>query len=76
MTNVGGSTNIKEAQSRNMINICTKYGFDILIISGSTGAPKLINSDLLLKKHATIPIKSTFCTYCSMFSHKQITFKY
>ena len=35
MTNVGGATNTKEAQSRNMINICTKYGFDILIISGS-----------------------------------------
>ena len=31
MTDVGG------AQSRNMINICTKYGFDNLIISGSYG---------------------------------------
>ena len=37
MTNVGGATNTKEAQSRNMMNICTKYGFDILIISGSYG---------------------------------------
>ena len=38
MTDVGGATNtLMEAQSRNMINICTKYGFDILIISGSYG---------------------------------------
>ena len=37
MTNVGGDTNTLEAQSRNMTNICTKYGFDILIISGSYG---------------------------------------
>ena len=35
MTNVGAAT--KEAQSRNMKNICTKYGFDISIISGSYG---------------------------------------
>ena len=33
-TNVGGAKNSYEAQSRNMINICTKYGFDSLIISG------------------------------------------
>ena len=37
MTNVGGATNPYEAQSRNMINICTKYGFDTLIIFGSYG---------------------------------------
>ena len=37
MTNVGGATNTQEAQSRNMMNICTKYGFDILIISRSYG---------------------------------------
>ena len=37
MTNVGGATNTQEAQSRNTMNICTKYGFDILIISGSYG---------------------------------------
>ena len=37
MTNVGGATNTSEAQSRNLMNICTKYGFDILIISGSYG---------------------------------------
>ena len=37
MTDVGGATNTSEAQSRNMINICTKYGFDSLIISGSYG---------------------------------------
>ena len=37
MTNVGGATNTQEAQSRNMMNICTKYGFNILIISGSYG---------------------------------------
>ena len=35
MTDVWGATNTWEAQSRNMMNICTKYGFDILIISGS-----------------------------------------
>ena len=35
MTDVGGTTNTKETQSRNMINICTKYGFDILITSWS-----------------------------------------
>ena len=34
MANVGGATNTKEAQSR---NICTKYRFDTLIISGSYG---------------------------------------
>ena len=32
MTNVGGATN-----TRNKMNICIKYGFDILIISGSYG---------------------------------------
>ena len=37
MASVWGATNIKEAQSRNMMNICTKCGFDILIISGSYG---------------------------------------
>ena len=37
MTDVGGATNTYEAQSRNMINICAKYGFDSLIISGSYG---------------------------------------
>ena len=37
MTNVGGATNTKEAQSRNMLNNCTKYGFNNLIISGSYG---------------------------------------
>ena len=31
------SFNTWEAQSRNMMNICTKYGFDIFIISGSYG---------------------------------------
>ena len=37
MTNVGGAINTKEAQSKNMINICTKYVFNSLIISGSYG---------------------------------------
>ena len=39
MTDAGGATNrpTQEAQFRNMINICTKYGFDSLIISGSCG---------------------------------------
>ena len=35
MTNVGGPK--YQAQSRNMINICPKYRFDVLIISGSYG---------------------------------------
>ena len=35
--NEGGATNTLEAQSRNMMNICTKFRFDILIISGSYG---------------------------------------
>ena len=37
MANVGGATNTQEAQSRDMMNICSKYGFSILIISGSYG---------------------------------------
>ena len=37
MANVGGATYTLETQSRNMMNICNKYGFDILIISGSNG---------------------------------------
>ena len=37
MTNVGGATNTQEAQSRNMMNNCTKYGFNNLIISGIYG---------------------------------------
>ena len=35
--NIGGITNTLEAQSGNMMNICTKYGLDIFIISGSYG---------------------------------------
>ena len=35
MNDIGGATNTLEAQCRNMINICTKYGFDILFIAGS-----------------------------------------
>ena len=45
MTNVGGATNIYEAQSRNMMNICTKYGFDILSISGSYGGHRRHTTD-------------------------------
>ena len=37
MTTVGGTTNTQESKSRNMMNICTTYGFDFLIISGSYG---------------------------------------
>ena len=36
MTNVEGTTKTLEAQSRNMMNICTKHGFDIFN-SGSYG---------------------------------------
>ena len=36
MPKVGGASNT-EAQSRKMMNNCTKYGFDILIISSSYG---------------------------------------
>ena len=45
MTDVGGATNTSEAQSRNMINICTKYGFDSLIISGSYGGHRRHTTD-------------------------------
>ena len=37
MSDIGGPNNTYEVKSRNMINICTKYGFDSLIISGSYG---------------------------------------
>ena len=37
MSDIESATNTYEAQSRNMINICTKYGFDSVIISGSYG---------------------------------------
>ena len=37
MSDITGATNTYEAQSKNMINICTKYGFDGLIISGGYG---------------------------------------
>ena len=40
MSHIGGVTNTYEAQFRNMINICTKYGFDILIISDSYGGQR------------------------------------
>ena len=45
MTNVGGATNTKEAQSRNMMNNCTKYGFNNLIISGSYGGHRRHTTD-------------------------------
>ena len=45
MTVVGGATKTWEAQSRNMINICTKYGFDSLIISGSYGGHRRHTTD-------------------------------
>ena len=35
MANVAGATNTYEAQSRNMIKHCTKYGFDILLFIAS-----------------------------------------
>ena len=35
MTNVGDATKSQEAQSRNIMNICTKYESDILIFCGS-----------------------------------------
>ena len=37
MANVGGTTNTYVAQSRNMMNICTKFEYNILMISGSYG---------------------------------------
>ena len=43
MTDIGGAT--FEAQSRNMKNICTKYGFDSFIISGSYGGHGLQTTD-------------------------------
>ena len=40
MSNVGGDINTLEIQSRNMINICTKYRFDSLIISDCYGGQR------------------------------------
>ena len=37
----------------------------------TTGAPKLINSDLFLEKRATVPIKTLY-RYCSTFFQNQI----
>ena len=45
MANEGGATNTYEAQSRNMMNICTKYVFDILIISCSYGGQRRHTTD-------------------------------
>ena len=49
MANVGYATNtyMLEAQSRNMnmMNICTKYGFNILIVSGSYGGHRRHTTD-------------------------------
>ena len=45
MTDVGGATNTWEPQSRNMINICTKYGFDSFITSGSYGGHRQHTTD-------------------------------
>ena len=45
MINVGGATNTKEAQSRNMKNNCTKYGFNNLIISGHYGGHRRYMTD-------------------------------
>ena len=45
MNDVGGATNTSEAQSRNMINICTKYGFDSLIHSSSYGGHRRHTTD-------------------------------
>ena len=45
MTDLVSTTNTQEAQSSNMINICTKYGFDILIISGSYGGHRRHTTD-------------------------------
>ena len=42
MTDVGGATNTKEAQSKNMINICTKYGF---ASSGNYGGHRRYTKD-------------------------------
>ena len=56
MTDRGGATNTKEAQSRNMINICTTYGFDILIISGSYGGHRQYTTDNGQRQRNGIPI--------------------
>ena len=46
MNDVEGATNTHtNTQSRNMINICTKYGFDSLIISGSYGGHRRHTTD-------------------------------
>ena len=45
MIDVWGATNTYEAQSRNMINICIKYGIDSFIISGSYGGHRRHTTD-------------------------------
>ena len=45
MTDIGYATNTYEAQSRNTINICIKYGFDSLIISGKYGGHRRRTTD-------------------------------
>ena len=56
MTNVEGTTNTQEAQYRNMLNICTKYGFDILIISGSYGGHRRHTTGHEIKNLGHLPI--------------------
>ena len=45
MTDVEGATNMFLAHSRNMMNIYTKYGVDILIISFSYGGHRQHETD-------------------------------
>ena len=45
MTDVEGATNTEAAQFMNMINICTRYGFDSFIISGSYGGHRQHKTD-------------------------------
>ena len=45
MTDVRGTTNNQEVQSRNMINTCSKSGFDSFIISGSYGGHRRHKTD-------------------------------
>ena len=52
ITDVGGTTNTTQAQSRNMIKICTKYEFDSFIISGSYGGHRGHTTDNVRRKTA------------------------
>ena len=72
MANEGGATNTYEAQSRNMMNICTKYVFDILIISCTYGGQRRRMTDIATGmayiKLPTSELKTCICRKRKMSS--------